>query len=222
MMKNFKILAAFLLATPLYYAQKQFDITTASKKYNISITSQNCNKESCDGPGTIKLIDKKTKKTIQSFKSEELSLSFDSNGKIIYDIAVLVNDFNFDGQEDVAVQNGRNGAYGAASYDIYLYQPSNKMFKKDQNFSQILSQAVDFKVNSKKKNITTFSKSGCCVHQTTTYVINSKKQLEKSVEVIENSEDKKYVKVTTGRKVNNKWAETSKKYPAETYKYLEN
>ena len=43
----------------------------------------------------------------------------------LYDDQSVVNfgDFNFDGVEDVALNDGKDGGYGMPSYLIYLYSP---------------------------------------------------------------------------------------------------
>jgi len=47
--------------------------------------------------------------------------------------AIEVGDFNFDGHEDLAIQNGNGGGYGSPSYDVYLFSPAQASFRFNQS-----------------------------------------------------------------------------------------
>lgn len=62
--------------------------------------------------------------------------AWDSEGLYLIDV-------NFDGEDDIVVQNGRYGAQGAAGYSCYL--GSNKTYERCESFEEIPNASVDAK-----------------------------------------------------------------------------
>ena len=94
----------------------------------------------------------------------------------LYDDQGLINvgDFNFDGYDDFAIQVGNSGSYGSPSYDVYLYDPSQKSFKISQPMSELIEETLGFfRVDSIKKRLVTLTKSGCCYHETVEYKVQN-------------------------------------------------
>lgn len=62
-------------------AQQSFVIKDGSQKYIAAITVEGCKDNTCEGKGTIKLIDKNTSKVLQLLTSDDLYFYLDSSFK---------------------------------------------------------------------------------------------------------------------------------------------
>jgi hypothetical protein len=97
--------------------------------------------------------------------------------------SIVVSDIDGDGDEDLAVRTGTRGAYGAASYEIYLHDAARRDFVLSREFSELtVGKNGLFSIEAGK--LYTSSKSGCCVHSRQTYAVkNGKPELiEETVE----------------------------------------
>ena len=221
----------FLVAiTIIFYgsalaAQKEFTIKNASKNYDIQLEVERCDSDECRGKARFSLFKKNESKPFQIIKLSNTYLTL-SNGdpsiktKMMYDeqSVIFFEDYNFDGFEDLALRDGNNGGYGGPSYQVYLFSTTTKRFVRNPLFTK-LAQGVYlgmFAISHKRKTLATFSKSGCCWHQTEEFkVVNNrpKKVLEVTREVVGNLKDK--VKITTKRLVGGKWHLSVKYEPLE-------
>jgi len=208
----------------LSFGQKKFEIKNGSKKYIAEIIVENCSEENCQGYGTVKLIDKRNKTVIQTFTSEDLNLYLDQNPSV--NIIQLSNeqspliflDFNFDGNEDLAIRNGNNSSYGGPSYDVYVSNSSKtKFFFSDELTKLAVENLGMFETDNKRKRIITYSKSGCCWHQKTEYIVVPKKGLKLVYSQEENATGGEFVKVTTKELIKNKWKTKIRTYKLKEY-----
>ncbi|QTD35583.1 XAC2610-related protein [Pseudomonas fluorescens] len=96
-------------------------------------------------------------------------------------------DFNFDGEQDLAVRNGNEGGYAAASYDIYLADPSSPVLVLDKGLSALTRepQLGLFEIDPSTRHLKTRSKSGCCWRQSATWALqgNSPVKVAEKIEV---------------------------------------
>ncbi|MDR6369016.1 hypothetical protein J2795_000746 [Chryseobacterium bernardetii] len=129
-LNKYRHLSAFLLLGPLCFGQYQFEVKNVSKSYDAIIRIEDCYDDRCGGKGTVDLFDHKNSK-VQTFVSDDLVIYTGqgqklTQGKLIPlskdQRAVIIDDFNFDGTEDVAIRNGNMGNYSSASYDVYVFQ----------------------------------------------------------------------------------------------------
>ena len=184
----------------------------------------------CSGKGQVQIFDKHQKKLKQTFASENLYTQLNEkttapieNMLKLYDgqSAVLFDDFNFDGQEDIAVRNGNNSAYGGPSYDVYLYHSKKATFILSQAFTALANENLGmFQTDPKRKRLVTYTKSGCCWHLKTEYGISPhNKGLVKLYELEEDATkgSGKYVLVTIRKLVQNQWRSSTRKYNTEDY-----
>jgi hypothetical protein len=143
--------------------------------------------------GTITIYDKKTNKPIIKIESGELALDL-KNGEIksnIHDLPygeqsiIMYDDFNFDGIKDFAIENGQNSCYHLPSYEIYIAGKNG--FYKDDDFTKLAQENCGmFDIDSKEKEIHTMTKSGCCWHQFSDYIIENNKP--KAIRILEDDE----------------------------------
>ncbi len=76
-----------------------------------------------------------------------------------------MGDYNFDGHVDLAVLVDNAGSYGGPTYAILLYQPLNGHYVEAPLLSALTRENLGlFRVDPKRKLLTIFNKSGCCIH----------------------------------------------------------
>ena len=209
--------------------KNEFIIRDISKSYLTEIKIDNCDTGGCEGKAEITLIDKSTNEVFQKFSSDQMHFSFvkNENPKIkIIELhgaqsPVIINDFNFDGYEDIAFQNGNESGYGGPSYDAYLFNEKQNKFIKNKQLSELARAGMGmFETDSKRKRLSQSNKSGCCWHQTIEYGLRKNKLIEVyklTEESIEGEPGMEYVLVTTEQRTSGKWKKTEKKYKASEY-----
>ncbi|AZA84725.1 hypothetical protein C1637_18235 [Chryseobacterium lactis] len=222
----YKSLSTLVLLGPLCFGQYKFEVKNASKNYTVIINVENCYDGRCHDKGTVELFDNKNTK-VQTFTSEELVIELNENqkptsGKLIQlteqQSPVIIDDFNFDGTEDIAIRNGNNGNYQSDSYDVYVFNSTRMAFVKSKELTDLASNALGlFNVDYKRKRLISTGKSGCCRIFTTEYEVVPNKGLESVLEKEEDMTEESRVKVITKEKINNKWVTKTKVYPADKY-----
>ena len=233
------LFALFLVSTGNNsFAQETFRISSSSAVYDLVVEIDRCDEEQkpfnvCIGPGRVSIYRKGTAFPFQVFSLKNINVhkdqlaynpEIDKNTRKLYDdeYSFIFGDFNFDAKEDLAVCNGRNGGYGAPSYNVYLYNGTSKKFVENVSLSKLTEGYLGlFFVDSKKRQLVAYSKSGCCYHETELYkVIRNKPVLvEKIIEEASGDDALGYVVIVTTRKlVNGKWAKrvSKKKIKGET------
>jgi uncharacterized protein YecT (DUF1311 family) len=177
-----------------------------------------------EGPGRVLVFVKGSATPLQTITMDNIFASLGKGGQPLtntaklYDYQGLINvgDFNFDGHEDFAIQNGNNGAYGGPSYNVYLYSPSTERFQLSQSMTDLIASTLGFfDVDTKKKLLTTLSKDGCCFHTTTAYTVVHDDPIPVSREIEDATKSDKYVLVTTQLMINGKWQGKSKRVPQD-------
>ena len=213
--------------TSLIFGQTRFEIKNGSKIYNATIESADCNGGNCSGKGSVTITAKHDNNFEQKIVSEDLYFDVNNAQPTVNVIEIygeqsplIFEDFNFDGNEDLAVRNGNNSGYGGPSYDIYVYNITRKKFVLSDELTDLVSENLGmFKTDPKRKRLKTFSKSGCCWHITTEYEIIPKKGLQMVYELTEDatSIDGEFVTVTTKNLVNKKWKVKVEKFKISDY-----
>lgn len=212
----YRTLSALLLLGPLCFGQYRFQINDASKKYNADITVEECQTDACRNKAEIVLSGKSGEK-LQTLASKDFVMYFkeglqpSNTGTItlthemVHDQPVVFGDFNFDGTEDVAIRNGSGGNYGSASFDVYVFNSTRKQFVPSAELTDIASSYQGmFDVDSKRKRLITYARSGASLHYTYEYQVIPNKGIDMVYEKISDFNDEK-TKVTVKEKINNKW-----------------
>src|SRR5205807_8541087 len=96
---------------------------------------------------------------------------------------INVGDYNVDGMEDIAVcTDGHGGSYGMPSYSVYLSSRVAGKFVYNRSFSALGRHLGMFYLDTKKKVLETFDKSGCCWHIMEEFdVVNNRPRIVKEV-----------------------------------------
>ena len=227
MKTQLQIVLLFLLSN-YNYAQQNFVINDGSNKYSVTLSVSKCEDGECSGEGTVQLFDKKSKALIQTLASIDLFFYLNENQQPSVNVIQLYDeqspiqfdDFNFDGNQDLAIRNGNNGSYNGPSYDVYVFNITKKQFVISEELTALASENLGmFTTDAKTKRITTFAKSGCCYHITTKYKVVPGKGLVKVIEFEEDASgaEDDIVKVTTRNLIKNKWISKTKKYKIKDY-----
>lgn len=191
---SMRISATILLAilTSLTYAQKVFIVDNLSKdfygKIQISDTSEVFSK------GWVAIYERKTNKQIIKVASEELALTV-HEGKAIANIRslpygeqslIMYDDFNFDGKKDLAISDGQNSCYHGPSFKIYL--ANGKGFLYNKEFTRLAQEYCGmFNIDDEAKKIYTMTKSGCCWHEFSEFIVVNNKP--KAVKIVTNEQE---------------------------------
>jgi hypothetical protein len=214
MRKTFCLTGLILLFGSSIFAQHNFEIKDASKYFDIKISVEGCEEQSCEGRATFSFYKKGDTTPYQVINHEETFISLwdegkTGGGKLPYGRQSVVNvgDYNFDGMEDIAICNGRYGNYGAQSYEVYLSSGAAGKFVHNKHFSELGQNYMGlFEVDNKKKILKVFHKGGCCWHGREEYKILN----NRPVKIFYEEEDATLqvdtrVKITTGTFINGKW-----------------
>ena len=184
-MKKANFAFVLLLATSAS-AQKTFDLKNASKYFDIKVDVAKCDDGFCTGKASFSFSKKGGTKPYQVINLEDTQIQLADSGQPLTNITLLydeqsvinVDDYNFDGMEDVAICDGANGSYGGPSYRVYLSSRSAGKFVFSKEFSALGERLGMFEIDKKKKRLKTFDKSGCCYHIAEEFVVRGNKPVK--------------------------------------------
>ena len=210
-MKTFWLFILF--ASFFANAQESFELTDFSNQYTAKIIVNNNENNELDTNGTLNIYQKKNAQLI--FFAPVFYSEYDfENAKIKTNIKVIpygeqsvliYEDFNFDGIKDIALRTGFYGCYGGPSYEIYLADKNG--FVYNESFTDLGSNYCGmFSVDNEKKQLQTSTKSGCCWHQFTTYIVENNEAVP--VEIVEEYYSGIFVEYTVQKRVNGKMVES--------------
>jgi hypothetical protein len=213
-----------LLAARASHAQESFEVRDALRDYVLKVRVADCGREEhvCAGPAQVQIFKKGAAVPAQSLSlpsvevyRETVAHNPETNpkprGLYAEEYSFVGEDFNFDGLEDLAVCNGRNGGYGGPSYDVFLFDRASRKFVASGRLSELTEGPYLglFFADRKKRRLTAHSKSGCCYHETDVFrlVNNHPVLVEKVVEDATHTSGagEGFVVVTTKKRVNGRW-----------------
>lgn len=175
-----------------------------------------------EGPGEVLVYRKGNRLHFQTIFMDNICVSVDESGHPITDSGhvsedqgvISVGDFNFDGHEDFAVQNGNDGPYGQPTFSAHLFAPSLGVFQKSAALSALTDENMGlFQVDSVHKRLYTFSRSGCCSHATTEYSVKGDLPLPVSRVVEDSSKDSKHVLISHEVYEDGVWKRSTEQVP---------
>ncbi len=132
--------------------------------------------------GWVAVYDKKSGKELLKVRSEDLAADFvdDEVEANVHERpygkqnVLIYEDFNFDGQKDLAISDGNHSCYGGPSYQIYLADADG--FSLSKGFTKLAQDYCGmFAVNDEDQTLSTMTKSGCCWHQFSTFKVKDNK-----------------------------------------------
>ncbi len=223
------LLAALLLSAGAARAEETLRIENASKRYELEVRVEGCggaerhgDDNNCNGPARVHIYRKGARTPFQVLRLRNLELYKDTaayspetnakpRGLYAEEYTFVFQDFDFDGEEDLAVCNGRDAGYGGPSYNVYLFDRRSRRFVENRRLSELTEGPYLglFFPDPKRKLLSAHSKSGCCYHETEFYrLVRGRPVLvEKVIEdaTLEGGAGEGFVLVTTRRRVGGRW-----------------
>ena len=220
MLKFFLTITLLLFGAVNLYASETFLLKNASKDFDVKIRIAKCADDICEGKAAVYLLKKNQTQVFQTIQMPEMYLELGGDKKPTANLielygennsGVVFDDFNFDGREDLALRNGNNGGYGGPSYDVLLFSKATGQFAKNAALTSLASENLGlFSVDKKSRTIETFTKSGCCWHQTTRYHIVNNRPLKIYVYTEDAARGDDKVRLTTETLVKGRWKKSTK------------
>lgn len=168
--------------------------------YIFDIQVKNWNYHDAMGETFVFVKDKKTKKLLQTIKSDYFVFE--------KDLTFSYTDVNFDGKKDLSFYIGHLGNRGADAFNFYLFNNFKKQFEYSSEISRILSPASIS--NSKTKTIIDFNTGSCCTHYADKYKVEGNKITKIKKMLVHDNND---IEVTTEVLKNGVWIKDVKNYP---------
>lgn len=208
---------------------REIRIERASKRYDLAVRVERCEgpgqedegRETCTGPASVSIYRKGARTPFQTLRLPNVEIyrqtiahgaETSTTPRQLYaeEYGFVFDDFNFDGAEDVAVCNGRDGGYNGPSYTVFLFDPRTRRFVENTRLSALAEGPYLglFFADGKRKQLVAHSKSGCCYHETAKFrvVRNRPVLVEKITEQATGRDDGRVdVVTTTGRRVGRRW-----------------
>jgi uncharacterized protein len=204
----------------------EYRVTDASKYFDFVVRMQahafDAGDDTREGPGRVMVFTKGAAKPLQTIEMDNIFVSLDKGGKPLVNTAPLydyqgvinVGDFNFDGHEDFAIQNGNHGSYGGPSYSVYLYSTGQSRFVFSAALSGLIEETLGFfGVDGKRKRLSTFAKDGCCYHESVEYAVVGDRPVPVSRVVEDATKSERWVYVSRQRMVNGRWVGKTERVP---------
>lgn len=179
-----------LISTGFVFGQKTLDVKDFSADYYGKIYI--VDPSEVFSKGWVAIYEKKTNKELIKVNSDELAIETE-DGKAKANVkelpygeqsAIIYEDFNFDGVKDFAIMDGQFSCYHGPSFQIYLAGKVKNKFVLNPAFTELAQEYCGmFEIDREKKIISTMTKSGCCWHQMSEFIVVGNKP--KAVKIVE-------------------------------------
>ncbi|MFZ6874064.1 lysozyme inhibitor LprI family protein [Undibacterium sp. Di27W] len=223
--KRLDLLAALkpLMEKPDQPAEEgwRFDLHKVSTRYDFSIRMLNkCDADkkddsvTCEEAGVVYISEKGQTTPLQVIPLNNIFLSLyktapvSPNRPAVYGEqgTILVGDFNFDGEEDIAIRNGNFSSYSGPSYDVLLKSRKQDGFVYSEPMTNLILGSLGiFQVGEQYQRLSTAEKSGCCYHVFTQYRVVNDIPVPVSRKIDDGLVEGKYNYLYEEQWVNNKW-----------------
>ena len=172
--------------------QTTFIVDDFSDRYfgKVFLTENETSGDVVEGSGWIVIFDKETNRQLIKVENDQIFIWL-HKGKVRANIAelpygeqsiIMYSDFNFDDKADFAIMNGRYSCYGGPSFEIYL--ATDKGFEYSEDFTHLAQDYCGmFHLDYDEKQISTMTKSGCCWHQYSTFVVEDNRPV--AIKIVE-------------------------------------
>ncbi|SBV31025.1 XAC2610-related protein [Cardiobacterium hominis] len=162
-----RLLTVALLTCALTAHAQTYPLPNLPQGWTGSAEIAQCTNGTCAGAGKIQL---NTGKHAATFPVEfpEFDAPTTQGAALPYS-PVEIDDFNFDGKDDIAVLRGHHGPYGSDTYDIYL-QTTTGNWAKSRAITELTDNYMGLpETDAKRKLLIVHGKSGAAIHYTAHY-----------------------------------------------------
>ena len=205
------VISTHCLADTVYPIGSFSDQFTATVTFKGDIDEQSKKEGHISQEGYVSVYNKQGKRIVKE-SSGHLFVDINPSGQARANVVqlpygeqsvLIYDDFNFDGQKDLAIMDGQNSCYGGPSFQVYTGHGSD--FKHDANLTSLAQEYCGmFNWDNKTRIISTMTKSGCCWHQFNSYqYIGKKLTLTQSVETGLLSNHSQFSKIVHKTRVGN-------------------
>ncbi len=214
-MRYVACLILIFISTTVIVGQKTFEVQDFSEDYYGKVYLEN--PEEVFSKGWVAIYQKKTNKQLIKVDAEEL-VGDTEEGKIKTNVkelpygeqsVIIYEDFNFDNIKDFAIMDGQYSCYHGPSFQIYLGGKVKGTFTLNQEFTRLAQEYCGmFQIHTDEKKLSTMTKSGCCWHQYSEFIVVNNKP--KAVKIVEaDSRGFPFITTSTGIWDGKKMVETS-------------
>jgi len=230
-MRAIALIGVLLALGRLAVAGETEHIRNASRHYELVIEVKTSKGEDSStgpmdtvtGPAQVSIFKKGAKAPFQVLHLPNIAIErqvstydpkIDKKPRVLYgdDPNIVFEDFNFDGNEDLAICDGHDGGYGGPTYNVFLYNAASGRFVKSSALSALTRDGYLglFLVDRQRRHLVAFQKDGAAWHERQTFnMVNSKPVLIE--DVVEDQRDGPDV-VTTKRLVHGRWVKSVRKH----------
>lgn len=197
-MKIFVCFFLILVVSINIFGQKIFDVQNFSKDYYGKVYIEN--PIEVFSKGWVEIYQKSNNKRLIKVNSDEL-ISETEDGKIKTNVkelpygeqsVIIYEDFNFDGIKDFAIMDGQNSCYHGPSFQIFLGGKTKGIFRLNKSFTKLAQDYCGmFDIDPKERKIHTMTKSTCCWHQYSDFIVQNDKP--KAIKIIEENYNAPFV-----------------------------
>ncbi|UFH31763.1 hypothetical protein LNP04_17635 [Chryseobacterium sp. C-71] len=167
-------------------------------------------------------MDRKTSEKFPTLTSENFTFTIESDSlnlkKVEFDEepqSLIFEDFNLDGLEDLALINRFSGNL---IYDTYIFDSNQKQFLMNEGMTTLVKDnSAMFTVDSERKRLIVYLKSGCCLYITKEYNVILERDPLKIYEFEEDTRDRETVITKKSEFIDYKWFTKTTRYPREVY-----
>lgn len=118
--------------------------------------------------GTVTVFERASSKTLFTVSGSALPNPTSQAPSNRDPTVIIYEDFDFDGQRDLAVRDGNDSCYGQPSYRVFLRAAGG--FVASEAFTDLVTSGCGmFSVDAKRKHLHTWSKGGCCAYSSREY-----------------------------------------------------
>ncbi len=171
------------LSSVVLIGQTQYEIDGFSSKYKGIVTIDEGYDNEVFKKGEIAIIEVKTNKEIIAIQADELTFELDDKGMVKTNVVelpygeqslLIYQDFNFDGVKDLAIMDGQFSCYHGPSFQIYLDTAQGLVHSPE--FTRLAQEYCGmFQTDYDSQTIHTMTKSGCCWHQFSEFIVQDNK-----------------------------------------------
>lgn len=165
---------------PVAALPRVFDVHNASTHHDfrLALAPASGDEEECSSAADLVIFLHGTATETQRIHLESVCVVRDDAGGLRVNTGqpgdaegtLQIDDFDFDGREDLAIQVNHEGSYGGPTYRVLLGLATPGEFAFSPALSNLGGLGL-FQVDRARKRLVTHEKSGCCIHVAEEHIV---------------------------------------------------